>query len=354
MADVLADFGEDAAPLFDLVGVPLTDDRKTQCPFHADDTPSLQFYADHFYCFGCGERGDRIDWLTRGEGLTHAEAIALIQDWDGPALRPQPTEESKTARALELWGQGIPIAGTLAERYLAETRRIDVSGLPVNISDSLRFLARCPFGAGPLRPCLLALMRDPETDQPTGIQRIALELREGRVCKIDRFALGRIGVDQAVAGRSPAGRRRRPGDHAGGGHPHSLSRRPVAAGVVGGLERRPQPIPRPSRGRAADHPGRSRRQWRRPGRGGTLSRALDPRRPHRRSAHPETGRRRFQRPGHAGAACHEHRRHDLHRGCLGAVPGRTRHHDRRLRRLLAVARLHLHAVPRGVDRRERQ
>jgi Toprim domain len=36
--------------------------------------------------------------------------------------------------------------------------------------------------------------RDPETDQPVGIQRIALELREGRIHKIDRFALGRTGV----------------------------------------------------------------------------------------------------------------------------------------------------------------
>ena len=300
-AEILAELDDTVAPLFDLVSVPLTDDRKTQCPFHADDTPSLQFYADHFYCFGCGERGDRIDWLTRGEGLTHAEAIALIQDWDGPALRPQPTEESKIARALELWGQGIPIAGTLAERYLAETRRIDVSRLPGNISDSLRFLARCPFGAGPLRPCLLALMRDPETDQPIGIQRIALELREGQVCKVDRFALGRTGVIKlwpagaqlvvgeglettlAAATRIPyRGAPLQPAWSAvsSGG----LSRLPVLAGI-----------------RAADYPGRSRRQWRRPGRSGALHGALDPRRTHRRSAHAKARRRRFQRPGHAGA-----------------------------------------------------
>jgi hypothetical protein len=175
------------------VSVPLTDDRKTQCPFHSEERPSLQFYADHFHCFGCGEHGDRIDWLTRGEGLSHEEAIALIWDWDGPVAPRQPTEESKTARALELWTQGVPIAGTLAERYLRETRGIDVTGLPAN-SDNLRFLARCPFGTGPLRPCLLALMRDPENDQPTGIQRIALELHEGRVRKIDRFALGPIGA----------------------------------------------------------------------------------------------------------------------------------------------------------------
>ena len=63
------------------------------------------------------------------------------------AARPR---RSKIARALELWAQGEPIAGTLAERYLAETRRIDVAGLPANISDSLRFLARCPFGPGTL------------------------------------------------------------------------------------------------------------------------------------------------------------------------------------------------------------
>ena len=192
-ADVLTEFDDTVAPLFDLVSVPLTDDRKTQCPFHSEERPSLQFYADHFHCFGCGEHGDRIDWLTRGEGLSHEEAIALIWDWDGPVAPRQPTEESKTARALELWTQGVPIAGTLAERYLRETRGIDVTGLPAN-SDNLRFLARCPFGTGPLRPCLLALMRDPESDQPTGIQRIALELHEGRVRKIDRFALGPIGA----------------------------------------------------------------------------------------------------------------------------------------------------------------
>jgi hypothetical protein len=36
--------------------------------------------------------------------------------------------------------------------------------------------------------------RSPESDQPIGIQRIGLEPREGRVCRLDRIALGRIGV----------------------------------------------------------------------------------------------------------------------------------------------------------------
>ena len=63
--------GDDMPPLFDLVSVQLTADHKTSCPFHPDDdTPSLQFYADHFYCFGCGARGSRVDWLVQGEGMT--------------------------------------------------------------------------------------------------------------------------------------------------------------------------------------------------------------------------------------------------------------------------------------------
>ena len=115
------------------------------------------------------------------------------------------------------------------------------AGLPANISDSLRFLARCPFGPGTLRPCLLALMRDPESDEPIGIQRIALELQEGRVCKIDRMALGRIGVVKLW----PAG----PTLVVGEGLETTLAaatRIPyrgaaAAAGLVGGLERRLEP-----------------------------------------------------------------------------------------------------------------
>jgi DNA polymerase len=191
--ELLADLDDTIAPLFDLAGVPLTDSHTTQCPFHPDEEPSLKFYADHFHCYGCGAHGDRLDWLTAGEGLSREEAIALIRDWDGPVTPRRPGEQDKTARALELWAQAAPIAGTVAERYLAETRRIDVAGLPATIGDSLRFLARCPFG-GQLQPCLLALMRNPETDAPVGVQRIALEPQQGKVRKLDRFTLGRTGV----------------------------------------------------------------------------------------------------------------------------------------------------------------
>ena len=68
----------------------------------------------------------------------------------------------------------------------------------------------------------------------------------------------------------------------------------AATGLVGSLERWLEPVAGHSRGRALDHPGRPRRQWRRASGGGALHGALDPRRAHRHSAHPQARRRRFQ------------------------------------------------------------
>jgi DNA polymerase family A/Toprim domain/CHC2 zinc finger len=195
--EMLTELSEREAPLFELVS-PRTENNKVCCPFHADATPSCQLYADHYHCFACGAHGDRMHWLTQVEELTREEAIALIEDWhDEPQLQLRlalDDKAEKTAGALELWHKAGPIAGTLAERYLAETRTIDVSKLPTNIGDSLRFLGRCPFGPKQKRPCLLALMRDPKTDAPLGIHRIGLKLVNGEVHRLDRMALGHMGV----------------------------------------------------------------------------------------------------------------------------------------------------------------
>ena len=78
----LDDLDSNSAPLRDFVSLPLTDDGKSSCPFHEDPTPSLQIYPDHWHCFGCHEHGDRIDWLVRVEGMSRAEALAAIQDWE--------------------------------------------------------------------------------------------------------------------------------------------------------------------------------------------------------------------------------------------------------------------------------
>jgi hypothetical protein len=184
----------DVAPLWELTTLPLTDDHKISCPFHDDPQPSCQLYADHFYCFGCGARGNRIDWLVQADGLTEREAINVIADWTGNGGSvPAPNREEKIECALSYWPEAVPIASTIAQRYLSETRGVDVSRLPINVFDSLRFHPNCIFGPD-RQPCLLALMRDAISDAPVGVQRIGLAQDKGRVVKIKRMALGCLGV----------------------------------------------------------------------------------------------------------------------------------------------------------------
>ena len=193
--DFLAALGDTFAPLTDFVTLPMDAGARVSCPFHNDPQPSCKVYSDHFYCYGCGERGDRIDWLTRVEGMTRAEAIAALQDWSGPASSEQRHDTSeRVAFALRLWSAALPLAGTLGERYLGETRGIDVAQLPPTIHEALRFHPSCPFGARARHPCIVALMRDPQMDVPIGIHRIGLELVNDKVSKLDRMALGRMGL----------------------------------------------------------------------------------------------------------------------------------------------------------------
>ena len=50
----------------------------TCCPFHKDRHPSLKLNEDYFYCFGCGARGDVIDFTARLLGLSCYEAAQKL------------------------------------------------------------------------------------------------------------------------------------------------------------------------------------------------------------------------------------------------------------------------------------
>jgi len=194
--DFLASLGTTSAPLTDFVSLPMDASGHVSCPFHDDPNPSCSIYRDHYFCHACGARGGRMDWLMRVEGMTKAEALAALQDWSGPVSidQQQQNAASRTALAKEIWLAAQPIAGTIGERYLSETRGIDVGKLPPTIENALRFHPRCVFGARAYHPCLIALMRDPITAVPAGIHRIGLAIENGAVVKLDRMAFGDMGV----------------------------------------------------------------------------------------------------------------------------------------------------------------
>jgi DNA polymerase bacteriophage-type len=180
--------------------VPLTElvpdigtDGKTLCPFHPDKTPSCHIYHDHFYCYSCNARGDAVDWLMMVGGMSRAQALEVLENRNGAikvsrAIQPARDPEQTLKGALAIWNACQPL-GKLARRYFADVREIDPELLPQDDA-ALRFHPACPFSAGRLEPCIIALFRDVISDEPAGVHRIALTPQVFAGAKVERLTLG--------------------------------------------------------------------------------------------------------------------------------------------------------------------
>jgi DNA primase len=63
---------------------------KANCPLHHEKTPSFTVYPDSqsFYCFGCGEGGDVIDFIIKLKGIAFKEALAYLGMKSGKGYKP--------------------------------------------------------------------------------------------------------------------------------------------------------------------------------------------------------------------------------------------------------------------------
>lgn len=59
-------------------GVEVQRNGMCRCPFHDDRTPSMKLNEDYFYCFGCGAKGDVIDFVARLFDLTSLQAAQKL------------------------------------------------------------------------------------------------------------------------------------------------------------------------------------------------------------------------------------------------------------------------------------
>ena len=60
-------------------GLTVSRNGMTCCPFHEDKHPSLKLNEDYFFCFGCGARGDVIDFTARLFGLSPYAAAKKLE-----------------------------------------------------------------------------------------------------------------------------------------------------------------------------------------------------------------------------------------------------------------------------------
>jgi len=102
---------------------------KGLCPFHSEKSPSFHVIPEKgfYHCFGCGAHGDVVDFVAQTQGLTPADALAML---DGGATRLTPVERQQydaamvereaqaqaakaraTAKAQERWDRASPEVG---------------------------------------------------------------------------------------------------------------------------------------------------------------------------------------------------------------------------------------------------
>jgi hypothetical protein len=137
-----------------------------------------------YNCAHCGESGyvhpdrpSRIVDPTERRRL-HAEA----------ERRESEDKQERIAYSLKLWSERQPFRGSPAGTYLRDTRGIGEWLDAFDLDESLGFHPSCPFG-GERLPCMVALVRNIQTDEPQGIHRTALKLGP-RPERIDRLSLG--------------------------------------------------------------------------------------------------------------------------------------------------------------------
>jgi len=116
-----------------------------KCPFHEDDKPSCRIYPDTntFHCFGCGAKGDTIEFIQKKEGISKHEAILKAQNFIGlpteskpnpqPKPKPELPQEQKAViltEAFKHFARSLNAKPEKAIQYLA-SRKLDYKKIAI-------------------------------------------------------------------------------------------------------------------------------------------------------------------------------------------------------------------------------
>lgn len=80
-------------------GLKVSRNNMVCCPFHDDRNPSMKLNENYFYCFGCGAKGDVIDFVERLFNLSSYEAAKkLVVDF---GISAEPGQSVATPHKLK-------------------------------------------------------------------------------------------------------------------------------------------------------------------------------------------------------------------------------------------------------------
>ena len=175
--------------------------RQGVCPFHEETEGSFTVYADseRWFCFGCGEGGDVLDYLRRLEGLSLPEVIRRLNggagsDTSAAVVRPGPVTPP---RRTTVPPPPDPTLLTAATRFYAGQLRHSPEAQAYLRSRGIspRTAARLGLGYAPgggLRTHLIEVGFAPERVRRSGLFIAEGERFSGMVVVPDLTASGRV------------------------------------------------------------------------------------------------------------------------------------------------------------------
>jgi hypothetical protein len=152
-----------------------------------------------FNCRGCRVGGDAIDLLRFVTGSTFAEAAELIRDRPRPSTLAKRHDYNPAASIRRIVAGLTPVLGSLGERYLRQTRGIDTTAIAdlLERTDAIGWDPSIYFNEpdhplhGQKLGCIIGIMTDPATAQPTGaISRTYIGPDGKKVCKAKTLGEG--------------------------------------------------------------------------------------------------------------------------------------------------------------------
>ena len=147
--------------------------RQSVCPFHDEAEGSFTVYSDsqRWYCFGCGEGGDVLDFIQRTESVPLSAALQLLGGGAATAL-PRASLERVPA-VSELPARDPVLLGAASRFYTGQLLRSDdalayLSGRGIEVATAMALSLGYAPGAG-LRESLLATGFDGERVARSGL-----------------------------------------------------------------------------------------------------------------------------------------------------------------------------------------
>ncbi len=168
--------------------------RQGVCPFHEETQGSFTVYADtdRWYCFGCGEGGDVLDFLQRTEGLSLPEAIRRLEAAPATSIHPIASSPPPPSAVPQ---RDPALLSAAARHYAGELRRSrEARAYLASRGVGLATAARLGLGYAPGRGLRQALT---SSGFATGRVRESGLFMEGGA---ERFA-GMVVIPETASGR---------------------------------------------------------------------------------------------------------------------------------------------------------